>query len=217
MIVVVNIIMKSFLRLPLRLYAGYTRYTIHKTRAAAGFTLVELMVVVAISAILLAIAVPDFVRMTRSIQLQHQAKEMAGAIKLARAEALRRGQTVVMCRANAALTQCATGSPAWETGWIIFNDETPAGATQGNSLYDASSETLIAVKQPMGGNISAMADVSYKIIFNAAGETAGNLSNAMKITFQINFDTSTEQYLYMDRGGRVRFSSFADCQAGKPC
>jgi type IV fimbrial biogenesis protein FimT len=88
-----------------------------------GLTLIELMVTLAISAILAALAMPNFVSVTHSMQLAHQAREMESAIKYTRSEAIRRGQVVAMCRSNAAQSACqTTGSSAWEKGWLIYVD-----------------------------------------------------------------------------------------------
>jgi type IV fimbrial biogenesis protein FimT len=184
-----------------------------------GFTMIELMIVLAVTGVLMAIAMPDFARATRSIQLSHQAKEMAGAIKLARAEAIRRGQTVVMCRSNAAQTACNTGSPSaqWQNGWLIFVD------LNNNQKYDSSSEKdgLIAVKSPMPTGVSVFtansAQVANYIQFNPAGESAGPLSNTGTFRFSHDADnfvansTKGHYYLIINRTGRVRVLNDDDC------
>jgi type IV fimbrial biogenesis protein FimT len=186
-----------------------------------GFTLVELMVVIAIMGVLMAIALPDFVRSTRQIQLSHQAKEMQTAIGLTRNEAMRRGQVVVMCRANTGLSACLTsGSPEWQGGWLIFNDVPNAsGAVDGQ--YNAATETLISVKQAMSSQITVLAQtgVGNRIIFNPAGEAAGGLGNAQKLTFSHNSDpnVNNQVFLTVAKTGRARITTWSDCQAGAPC
>jgi prepilin-type N-terminal cleavage/methylation domain-containing protein len=113
----------------------------HRTRAQpgvtlgrftrAGFTLVEILVVLAISAILLAVAVPSFQSMKASASNAEAANALIGAVDLARSEAVRAAGNVTVCRStnvNAPLPDCA-GAGDWADGWIIFIDEVaPQGA-----------------------------------------------------------------------------------------
>lgn len=66
-------------------------------RPIRGFTLVELMVTVAVAAILIAIAVPSFSRMIASNRLSTAADEIVGAINTARQEAIKRNADVQFC------------------------------------------------------------------------------------------------------------------------
>lgn len=63
----------------------------------AGFTLLELMVTVAVLAIVLAIAVPSFQGITNRNRLTAITNEVVAAAQLTRMEAIRRNQRVVMC------------------------------------------------------------------------------------------------------------------------
>jgi type IV fimbrial biogenesis protein FimT len=178
-----------------------------------GFTMIELMIVLAVTGVLMAIAMPDFARATRSIQLSHQAKEMAGAIKLARAEAIRRGQTVVMCRSNATQTNCNTGSPTsdWSNGWLIYVD------VNNNATYDPTMvpSTLVAVKSSTNGNIeiiaASLSPIANRISFNAAGEAFGNnsLNSNGTLTFSHKgASNQTQSILLIDNAGRVRVLTY---------
>jgi type IV fimbrial biogenesis protein FimT len=86
-----------------------------------GFTLVELMVTVAVAAVVLALAVPSFQTTLRNHRLTTYANEFIAALNLARTEAIRRGQRVVLCK-SANGSSCQTGGNNWEIGWIAFVD-----------------------------------------------------------------------------------------------
>lgn len=64
---------------------------------AAGFTLVELMITVAVLAVVLAIAVPSFSAMINRNQLVSTANEISATMNLARMEAIRRNRRVEIC------------------------------------------------------------------------------------------------------------------------
>ena len=61
-----------------------------------GFTLVELIVVVALVAIIATVAVPNFAQLIESNRVTSHANSVVGAMSYARAEAVRRGQTVAV-------------------------------------------------------------------------------------------------------------------------
>lgn len=63
----------------------------------AGFTLLELVITVAVLAIALGIAVPSFQGITNRNRLTSVANEVVAAMQLTRMEAIRRNQRVVMC------------------------------------------------------------------------------------------------------------------------
>ena len=102
-----------------------------------GFSLVELLVALAIAAILLGIAAPSFGSLTRSLSRSTEYNELAGDLRLARIEAIKRGATVAVCaRANA--TSCGED---WAKGWHVFVETSAAeGGTMGEI---ETGETLL--------------------------------------------------------------------------
>ena len=89
---------------------------------AAGFSAVELMVTVAIIAILLALAVPSFTNATLSSQLAATANRLTGSATMARSEAIKRNANVTVCMSSNG-TSCAT-TGGWEQGWIMLSGTT---------------------------------------------------------------------------------------------
>lgn len=69
----------------------------HHAVSSQGFTLIELMVTLAVAAILLAIATPSFTSIINSNRLASAANEMVAVIQTARMEAVRRNTTVSVC------------------------------------------------------------------------------------------------------------------------
>ena len=89
-------------------------------RQQRGFTLVELMVTLAVMAILVGLAVPSFSTVIANNRIATQTNEFVGALNLARSEAVRRGQGVSIRTTVAGIE--------FATGWQIFNDTALTGA-----------------------------------------------------------------------------------------
>src|SRR5277367_3145724 len=100
------------------------RRRINRMRAH-GFTLVEVVVTVAVAAILLSIAVPSFRYVTNSNRIAGESNGLVGDLQFARAEAIKEGRTVTVCVSTDGAN--CTGSTSWEGGWIVFSDPTNFG------------------------------------------------------------------------------------------
>ncbi|NHZ89210.1 prepilin-type N-terminal cleavage/methylation domain-containing protein [Massilia sp. CCM 8733] len=143
------------------------------TRAAPppanAFSLVELMAVLLIAAIALAVAVPDLRAMIRLYQLNAAVNDLSGAIGLTRAQAMARGQRVVLAPLEPAGTD-------WSLGWVAFVDH------DGDRRPGASDE-LIATHGPVGKGIVVSAVFSSQklpdyLAYNSAGRSCTATSSA---------------------------------------
>lgn len=99
-------------------------------KRAAGFTLVELMIGIAVLALLMALGVPSFMNLVRNNRLVTQTNEVVTGLNLARSEAIKRGLPVSVC-VSSDQTDCDTGTPDWADGWIMFVDQGTAGELDG--------------------------------------------------------------------------------------
>ena len=115
-------------------------------KGSKGFTMVELMVTIAVLGVLLAIAVPSFSAMIRNNRSQAVANELVAALNLARAEAVKRGARVSLCPSSNG-TSCSGSS--WAIGWIAFVDtaasDTAASPTVGTILSRREAASTGAV------------------------------------------------------------------------
>jgi type IV fimbrial biogenesis protein FimT len=108
--------------------------TLLRIKPQVGFTLTELMVTIAVLAILLSLAVPSFSEARKRSEARALGDEFMNSLTYSRAEALSRGRCVTMCMSNNAHefapTCTGTGSD-WNSGWIVFAnpqcDDNPNG------------------------------------------------------------------------------------------
>ncbi|NZA26299.1 GspH/FimT family pseudopilin [Luteimonas sp. SJ-92] len=131
-----------------------------------GFTLVELMVTVAIVAILLAVGLPSFQGSMRSNRVATATNELVAALSLARSEALRSPGGAFVCTTEDGV-DCGGG---WADGWMVVLDydgnELPGGANDRVMRYVAGNDKLEIVADSAGG-----ATYENMIRFDSRGRT----------------------------------------------
>ena len=151
--------------------------------AMCGVTLVELMVTIAVAAILLAVAVPGFRNLIVSNRLTATTNAFVAALNLARIEAVKRNARVTLCKTadpNATAPNCAA-SATWSQGAIVFVDRGTVGTVE-------SGDTLLRVLGPFpdvtittGGNFAL--GVSYLATGVSQGITAAGSTGLGNDTF----------------------------------
>ena len=87
-------------------------------KPAQGFSLIELMVAIAILAILASIAAPAMQNMIVQSRLTSQTNELISAVQFARGEAIKRNQRIRLCSAATAGATACGGSWAH---WVVLN------------------------------------------------------------------------------------------------
>lgn len=90
---------------------------------ARGFTLIELMVAIAVAAIVLAIGLPSFQSSLRSNRVATTTNELLTSLALARSEAIRSTRSGSVCPSADGAT-CGTD---WTKGWLVFADRNSNG------------------------------------------------------------------------------------------
>jgi type IV fimbrial biogenesis protein FimT len=108
--------------------------------------LIELLVTIAIAAILAGLAAPSFRQLMAGNRLKSHASAFHTGLLLARSEAIKRKSRVVVCKS--AGTSCTTDG-GWQQGWIVFAD------ADNDATIDAGEEVIQKVG-PLSGDFLLM-------------------------------------------------------------
>lgn len=164
-----------------------------------GFTLVELLTVVAITAILLAIGVPSFKNFMVRRQINGQAAELSRAFNLARSEAIKRNKPVTVCRSDnpeAAVPTCGTDGGDWTSGWIVYAGDTTTLPSAGNIIR-------VQPKWDGGGSVKVKSGDSSFTYSSMGLRSGGPLGLTFIIDPPSGMDTaSLEQQWTLNLSGR---------------
>ena len=125
-----------------------------KSRSVRGFTLIEMMVVITVTGILLAIAVPSFRELIGSQKVKSAASSLQIALLLTRSEALKRN-------ANVTLAPIVAGH--WNNGWNISLTDGTVLSTYGAVTSVSISGGPTSVVFQSAGRVSASADSTFKV------------------------------------------------------
>ena len=139
-----------------------------------GFSLIQLMVALAIVAVLSGIAVPSYRYVTNSSRIAGEINNLLGDMQFARFQAIKQGQPITICSSSAPYTSCQTGTgTTWNSGWIVFDD------VNGNGTVD-TGESVIRVQQAFTGS-DTLTGTLGAVTFNREGFPVA-LTSAMVVT-----------------------------------
>jgi len=172
-----------------------------------GFTLVELMVTLAMAAILAMLAAPAIGDFIVKGKMTNTANEFSGSVLRARNEAVSRNICVTLCMSSSAAGNapaCTTSGSDWQVGWIGFLNTT----CDSNLSTPASSTDIIFARVTSGSDITLVAKGSTpvkKMMFDSRG--AQGLANASQFDVLHQSTDYTTKYgtnICIDALGRFR-------------
>jgi len=166
-----------------------------------GFTLIEMLVTVAVAGILLALSTPYFAEIITNNKTQSYSSELSMALFLAQNEAIKRGVQVTVKPTTVAGYQ-------WQGGWAIFSDSNANGVQDGadelikaytavDSTYTLKSKDSVfanyvgfsATGSPLG-IVSGSQMVSDGYLILCRPDNNNDLSRMIRLTFAGNIRVS---------------------------
>jgi prepilin-type N-terminal cleavage/methylation domain-containing protein len=110
-----------------------------------GFTLLELLVSLAVAAVVMALALPGVVSLAADRRAAASLNQILGAVAYGRSQAILQRRTVTLCPGRAG--RCS-GRNQWHEGMLVFADDNGNGRIDGSDRVDRSLPAL-----PAGGRV----------------------------------------------------------------
>lgn len=141
-------------------------------RTQSGFTLYELLITVAIVAVVLAYGVPNMLQFNQNGRMTSTANDMHSSFHLARSESGRAKTNITVCASANALAADANCGGTWDQGFIVFVDE------DGDINRAGATETVLRAHGPIADGVTlAVADAATYFSFSSTGLGRPNVNN----------------------------------------
>jgi type IV fimbrial biogenesis protein FimT len=153
-------------------------------RRDSGYTMMELVMTMAIVVILGTLAIPGFKFVTSSNRVATEVNGLLGDLQFARSQAVKEGLPVTICTSTAPYTSCTNTD--WELGWIVFLD------SNNNQAVDAG-EVVVRTQPAFAGTDTFIAtpNTFHALTFNRMGFAPTGVATAINITLHDSTSNSS--------------------------
>lgn len=170
--------------------------TPHTTNPQHGFSLVDLIMTLAVAGALLGVGVPSFTTLVSKARISDEVNELLSHILLARSEAIKTGSDVVVCPSDNG-DSCHV-EPTWHLGYIVFTD------ANGNRAHDGQEPVVRYHQGDESAPVTITSSTARRLIrFRNDGSAGG--SN-ITITFCDASHQVSPRALIISNVGRPRLS-----------
>jgi type IV fimbrial biogenesis protein FimT len=128
-------------------------------RAQKGFTLIEMMVVVAVLAVFVTVALPAFADLMRGVRASSDVSAITTALSLARSEAVKRNQ------------RACVYSAAWGAGWEVKQDTTGNGSCADSN--DVVIRTFKGIASGATLEVKRSGSALAEVVYDGSGRQSG--------------------------------------------
>ncbi len=116
-----------------------------KTKNINGFSIIELMLSIALLAVVVVLGVPSFSQVIESNNLITKNNLLVGDLNIARSEAIKRGQNITLCKSIDGVNCSTSATVGYEDGWIIFAEQPATVHALGSR--NTTTEELLRVQE----------------------------------------------------------------------
>lgn len=169
-------------------------------RQERGFTLIEMMVAIGLTAMLLSMAVPALNLFVSNARQTGAINDFVSTMHIARSAAITTNSRVTVC-ASSNGTSCQ--AVAWDQGWIVFSD------LDSDQTLDAG-EDVIAQSDGIEGLSILSGEFSQFVMYRPNGRVmnASITGNSGQFTVCDNRGSDRAKVLIVDLSGRPRLSEY---------
>ena len=140
-----------------------------------GFTLIELLITLVLGALILSLGVPAYQGLVERGELTTNINKFVSSLALARSEAVKRKQFVIICPSTDGADCTAGGN--YESGWIVYVEtDTPP-----DNSRDPNNEELLWVNEQLPNAITLRPNTTTLDVIRFASSGRSNGSGSIKL------------------------------------
>lgn len=158
-----------------------------KLKRAGGFTLIELIITLAVAAILVTVGIPGFQTFMANQKTRSASQALFSDLLYARSEAIKRNESVTVTR-----------NGTWTDGWEILD-------ASANTIRE--HEGLENIDLDDGAGNSPVASVS----FDRTGRLVGGGTPSFAFCVDTNASNVTQRLVTIDLSGRATLNRDGEC------
>ncbi|MBC8519888.1 MAG: GspH/FimT family pseudopilin [Gammaproteobacteria bacterium] len=164
-----------------------------------GFTLPELLITLALLAIVLSQLTPDLSTILQQNRAYSVATEFSRELQLTRNEAIKRNRKVTLCKSSSG-DDC-NSSDQWESGWIMFENSDGDGKVDAVDIVLRTHGTL-----PVGITLRGIGNFKNRVTYKPTGDS----TSFSRLVICSDNQLEGAQVIYINSTGRIRIADDGD-------